>query len=267
MLSIGEFARLAGVSVRMLRHYDHLGLLTPERVDPWSGYRSYGVGQLERANRIVALKDLGFTLDQVGRMLDGGLSQEDVALLLRERREELRSQIAADRHRLAAVEARLRVIQKEIPMTEYIETALPELHVVQQTARIEEMSQIEAEIGYMFTRVNEAIAAAGAAHTGPGVAIYTTDGDGMIAAAAEQIGDAATPAGLERATVPAASRALTGRYEADDLLGIQRAWQDIVAEIDRRGLTPAGPAREVYLETPMDPGGTRWVVDLQQQVA
>lgn len=267
MLSIGEFARLAGVSVRMLRHYDHVGLLVPERVDPWSGYRSYGAAQLERANRIVALKDLGFTLDQVGRMLDGGLSQEDIALLLSERREELRSQIAADRHRLAAVEARLRVIQKEIPMTEYIETALPELHVVQQTARIEEMSQIEAEIGYMFTRVNEAIAAAGAAHTGPGVAIYTTDGDGMIAAAAEQIGDAATPPGLERATVPAASRALTGRYEADDLLGIQRAWQDLVAEGERRGLSVAGPAREVYLETPMDPGGTRWVVDLQQPVA
>lgn len=267
MLSIGEFARLAGVSIRMLRHYDHLGLLTPERVDPYSGYRSYSATQLERANQLIALKDLGFTLEQVGRMLDGGLSTEDTARLLQERREELRSQIAADRNRLSAVEARLRVIQKEIPMTDYTETALPELHVVQLTARIEEMSQIEAEIGYMFTRVGEAIAAAGATRVGPGVAVYTTDGDGMIAAAAEQIGDAATPPGLERATVPAAPRGLTARYEAPDLLGIQRAWQDLVTEMESRGLRAAGPAREIYLETSMDPGGTRWVVDLQQQVA
>ena len=152
-------------------------------------------------------------------------------------------------------------------MSEYIETSLPELDLVQVSARIDDMQQIEAEIGYMFQRVGEAIAAAGAERTGPGVAVYTTDGDAMIAAAAEQIGDAPTPPGLERATAPAAPRALTTRYVAPDLLGIQRAWQDLVGEVAARGLTAAGPAREVYLETPMDPGGTRWVVDLQQQVA
>ena len=80
MLSIGEFARLAGVSVRMLRHYDQLGLLRPERVDPHSGYRRYAAAQLERANQLVALKDLGFTLEQVGVLLDDGtqLSADDI---------------------------------------------------------------------------------------------------------------------------------------------------------------------------------------------
>ncbi|WP_459549829.1 MerR family transcriptional regulator [Nocardia sp. X0981] len=48
-----------------------LGLLVPDRVDPVSGYRYYEVGQLARLNRIIALKELGFTLDQVRRMLDG----------------------------------------------------------------------------------------------------------------------------------------------------------------------------------------------------
>lgn len=267
MLSIGEFARLTGVSVRMLRHYDHLGLLAPDRVDPYSGYRSYGAAQLERANRLIALKDLGFTLEQVGRMLDGGLSSEDLAELLRERREQLRAQIAGDRDRLRSVEARLRVIEKEIPVSEYIEMPLPALDLVQLSAPIEAMQQIEPEIGYMFDRVGAAIAAAGVERTGPGVAVYTTDGDRMIAAAGEQIGEAPTPPGLERATVPAATRALTTRYTASDLLGIQRAWQDLVNEAEARGLTAAGPAREVYLETPMDPDGTRWVVDLQQEVA
>ncbi|WP_296193289.1 MerR family transcriptional regulator [uncultured Microbacterium sp.] len=69
MLSIGEFARLVGVSVRMLRHYDRLGLLVPARVDEYSGYRFYSAAQLDRANRLVALKDLGFRLDEVGESL------------------------------------------------------------------------------------------------------------------------------------------------------------------------------------------------------
>jgi DNA-binding transcriptional MerR regulator len=61
MLNIGEFARLGQVSPRMLRYYDRFGLLVPDRVDPDTGYRSYGVGQLVRLHRLLALRDLGFT--------------------------------------------------------------------------------------------------------------------------------------------------------------------------------------------------------------
>ena len=55
MVNIGEFARYAGVSVRMLRHYDRLGLLQPVRVDPATGYRQYSATQLPRLNRLLAL--------------------------------------------------------------------------------------------------------------------------------------------------------------------------------------------------------------------
>jgi MerR family regulatory protein len=58
--SIGEFARHGRVSVRMLRHYDAIGLLRPACVDPVTGYRSYEVSQLAELNRLIALKDLGF---------------------------------------------------------------------------------------------------------------------------------------------------------------------------------------------------------------
>ena len=267
MLSIGEFARLAGVSVRMLRHYDQLGLLRPQRVDPFSGYRSYGASQLDRANRLVALKDLGFTLEQVGRMLDDGMSSSEVAALLRERRVELAAQIDADRQRLHEVETRLRSIEKENPMSEYTETALPELTIVQLSAKVDEMSQIEEEIGGMFERVGALIEASGATRVGPGVAVYTTVDDGMIAAAAEQIGDAPVPDGLERAVVPRHPRAVSTRFDAADLSGIQAAWQALVAEIERRGLRFDGPAREIYEQTPYDGPGSRWIVDLQQPVA
>lgn len=86
MLSIGEFARLVGVSVRMLRHYDQLGLLAPARVDPFTGYRSYSTQQLSRANELVALKDLGFSLEQVGSLLEEDVDGTRVQSLLLERR-------------------------------------------------------------------------------------------------------------------------------------------------------------------------------------
>ena len=71
MFSIGEFARLGAVSVRALRHYDEIGLLPPAEVDPVTGYRSYSAKQLRQLNRIVALKDLGLTLGQIRKLLDG----------------------------------------------------------------------------------------------------------------------------------------------------------------------------------------------------
>ena len=58
---ISDFARLGQVSVRMLRHYDELGLLRPDHVDPWTGYRSYSPEQLHVLNRLVALKAVSYT--------------------------------------------------------------------------------------------------------------------------------------------------------------------------------------------------------------
>src|SRR3954453_7817166 len=70
MFSIGDFAGLGRVSVRMLRHYDALGLLRPAYVDPHSGYRFYTAAQLRVLNRVIALKDLGFSLHQVQSMIE-----------------------------------------------------------------------------------------------------------------------------------------------------------------------------------------------------
>ena len=113
MFSIGDFANLGRVSVRMLRHYDAIGLLQPAYVDRATGYRSYDAEQLSRLNRIVALKGLGFTLEQVQSILDDEVSVEDLRGMLRLRQAELHSQIAADTARLTQVEARLRIIERE----------------------------------------------------------------------------------------------------------------------------------------------------------
>jgi DNA-binding transcriptional MerR regulator len=69
VLKIGEFARIGQISIKTLRHYDALGLLKPSRIDAESGYRFYEMGQLADVIRIQALKDCGFSLDEIARLL------------------------------------------------------------------------------------------------------------------------------------------------------------------------------------------------------
>jgi DNA-binding transcriptional MerR regulator len=113
MFTIGDFAKLGRVSVRMLRHYDAIGLLTPVVVDPTSGYRFYNAEHLRRLNRVIALKDLGFTLQQVQAILDDQVDVVELRGMLRLRRAQLEAQMTADAARLTGVEARLRMIEKE----------------------------------------------------------------------------------------------------------------------------------------------------------
>ena len=69
MLKIGLFSKLSRVSVRMLRHYDEVGLLAPSEVDPMTGYRYYSERQLITAGRIAALRALGFGLSETRELL------------------------------------------------------------------------------------------------------------------------------------------------------------------------------------------------------
>ena len=115
MFKIGDFSRLAQVSVRMLRHYDKLGLLTPGQTDKWTGYRYYTIDQLPRLNRIVALNGLGLTLQEIGDLLGGGnaLPPEQLRGMLMLRRVELERELEERRWQLASVEARLQQIEQE----------------------------------------------------------------------------------------------------------------------------------------------------------
>jgi DNA-binding transcriptional MerR regulator len=85
MIKIGDFARLSQVSVVTRRYYDEMDLLKPVRVDVFTGYRFYSADQLPLLNRILALKDLGFSLEQIKLMLPcwNGSMPTDIRLLVR----------------------------------------------------------------------------------------------------------------------------------------------------------------------------------------
>ena len=82
MLKIGEFSQLGQVSIRMLRHYDEMGLLKPTHIDRFTDYRYYSVEQLSRLNRLRALKDLGFSLEQIRPLLDDTIPADQLRVML-----------------------------------------------------------------------------------------------------------------------------------------------------------------------------------------
>ncbi|MGB2948104.1 MAG: helix-turn-helix domain-containing protein, partial [Rhodococcus sp. (in: high G+C Gram-positive bacteria)] len=96
MFTIGEFASIGRVSIRMLRHYDQIGLLTPARVDPYTGYRFYDGRQFETLGRVLEFKDLGFRLDEVKRIVDGDLDDAALREMLAAKRAEVASRIDLD---------------------------------------------------------------------------------------------------------------------------------------------------------------------------
>src|ERR1700736_5736778 len=111
MLTIGEFARLGQISPRMLRHYDEIGLLRPDDVNPATGYRSYRVAQLDRLHRLLALRDLGFGLDQTGLLLHEDLPLEQLRGMLRLRQVTIEETVAEEQARLRRVAAHLRALE------------------------------------------------------------------------------------------------------------------------------------------------------------
>ena len=119
MIKIGDFSKLSRVSVKTLRFYDEMGLLKPVEVDRFSGYRYYEFRQLARLYRLLALKDLGFSLEEIGPLLDGDLSAEQLRGMLKLRQAEIRQRVAEEVARLARVELWLRQIEQENSMSAY----------------------------------------------------------------------------------------------------------------------------------------------------
>lgn len=113
MLRIGDFSKLAQVPVATLRYYDQLGLLKPAQVDKFTEYRYYTVDQLPRLNRILALKDLGFSLEQIERLLNDNISIQELRGMLLLRQADAERQIVEEQAQLARVAARLREIEEE----------------------------------------------------------------------------------------------------------------------------------------------------------
>jgi DNA-binding transcriptional MerR regulator len=272
MFTIGDFARHGRVSVRMLRHYDATGLLRPAKVDPATSYRFYAASQLAQLNRIVALKDLGFTLEQVRVMVEEQLSVEELHGMLRLRRAQLQSQIATDSSRLAQVEARLRIIEMEgiMPDQDVQIKKIPAVRVAELIAPAAslEPDSITPVIRPLYGELGRRLGEAGLTPAGPGVAYYVDapDGDGVLVHASVPVNaDADTGAehGVQIVDLPEIGQAATVVHHGS-MDNVLATIQVLARWIDENGYRSAGYPRELYLECPEDQD--QWVTELQEPV-
>ncbi|HIT76579.1 MAG TPA: MerR family DNA-binding transcriptional regulator [Candidatus Avipropionibacterium avicola] len=157
LMSIGELADRTGVSRRMLRHWDDLGLLEPAQVDPVTGYRRYAASQSGRVHAITTLRGWGFGLDEVGRLLEGDLTAERLLDLLRSGEQDLVDQVRTARASLTAVRRRIRSIERGVAMsaTSLALQSLPALQI--RGLRVEVGD--ETGIGHAVSELSAAVRA------------------------------------------------------------------------------------------------------------
>ena len=271
MFSIGEFARHGRVSVRMLRHYDAIGLLGPASVDAASGYRFYQAGQLAELNRIIALKDLGFTLQQVQAILAEQVSAAELRGMLKLRRAEIHAHIEAETARLARVEARLLSIEDEarVPVDGVVVKRLAPVRVgeLTSTAAGYEPEAITPVIQPLYDELWCLIVSAGVSAAGPAIAYYedAPAGDGAIVvhATVPVVAELGVDYGFTIVDLPEVDSvaAIIHHGSMDDVLSTGQA---LARWIDANGYRSAGYAREVTLEHNEDPD--QWVTELQQPI-
>jgi DNA-binding transcriptional MerR regulator len=248
MFQIGEFSRLSRVSVRMLRHYDQLGLLSPAKTDALTGYRYYSAEQLPRLNRILALRDLGFSLQQIGGLLEEDLPAEQLLGMLKLRRAEIEQQMEVETARLARLEARMGDLAGKGPARDYdviVREVEPQL-----AATLREVAPNDERIQVMFEEVETFAAHAGArADKAPLTIYYDPD-------YREEEIDAEVAVPLKRA-VPASGRIQVRELEripeaacvvhTGSYATLSQAYNAVLAWADANGYRLAGPVREVYL--------------------
>ncbi len=258
---IGDFARLGQVSVRMLRHYDQMGLLSPASVDQWTGYRSYSPEQLSVLNRIVALKDLGLSLDQVSHIVANRVSAEELRGMLRLCQVKVEEEMRVAGSRLAAVESRLRMIEREDTMsTDYVVKTIDGVRLAAVTGTLEP-DRLGDLIGPMFDQVQSVLELVHASLSTP-IATYAETEEGMDVVVGFAY-DGEAPGDLTIVNLPA-EKAVCGVH-LGPMNKISESWQAIHRWVAENGYEYAGPCRELYVRAESE-DQQDWVTELQQPV-
>ncbi len=258
MFTIGDFANLGRVSIRMLRHYDSIGVLHPAAVDPVNGYRLYNADQLSRLNRVVALKDLGFTLAEVQSILENAVDAMELRGMLRLRRAQLEAQLDVDTARLRGVEARLRIIEEEGTMStqDVVLKPVDSVRIAEMSARAEtfQTDDIAPTIQALYPQLMRNLGAAQVQPTGCAIAYYVPVDDSVIIHAGITVSAEPLPGRpFQILDLPAIGTAATLIHHGS-MDHVEASFQTLANWIESNGYRTAGYSREFYLDyDPEDP--------------
>jgi DNA-binding transcriptional MerR regulator len=257
MFRIGDFSRIARVSGRLLRYYDSIGLLSPQRIDPVTGYRYYSAGQLGRLNRILALKELGLSLEQIARMVDDEISTDEIRGMLMLKKTDLERTLSTEATRLRHVASRLQQIDEQGSLRDYdvvVKSAAsqPYLAVRRSYHRLDEAIAALREVTHTVTaRVPAAIREALVVVAHSDFEEENLDLEIGCSLKRELTRSIALPGGqkMARSELPAVEHLATlvrsgPNYQSHLAFGALGVW------MEANDFQIAGPSREVFLEVP-----------------
>jgi predicted transcriptional regulator YdeE/DNA-binding transcriptional MerR regulator len=263
MIKIGDFSKLAHVSVKTLHHYGDLGLLEPAHIDHYSGYRYYTLEQLAVLNRILALKDLGLSLEQIAQLLHEDLSAAEMRGMLRLKRMELATRVEEEQARLRRVEHRLRQIEQE-GLACGAEVALKPVPaqtvLLAQVVAASEEALLPARNSLLILLQNH-LDQARLKPAGPWFTLMDdlpyietdlelTMGVGVQLQGGQRAGDwAGTPVRLQEL---AATPSMASVIHTGESVALPQTYSSLYAWTQANGYQPSGPFRELYLS---DAGG------------
>jgi len=243
MYKIGEFARLTQVPIRTLRYYDRIGVLVPAQVAP-SGYRGYAAEQLEDMNRILVLKDLGLSLDEIRALLRDRATVADLRGVLRAKHAELERRVDAERRRLARAAARLALLDDGDaagPRIVVRDTAPQWIASKRKTVRAhDDCEALFEELAHSLRRHRLPRGERGAIWHACAPGKIDCEVFAVVPARIEVRGATVREAPAQRV----AALVYRGDHDYLPAYGALRAW------IGRAGLAIAGPKRELFLRSP-----------------
>jgi DNA-binding transcriptional MerR regulator len=255
MFNIGDFSKICQVPVSALRYYADLELLVPASIDRFTGFRYYELDQLPRLNRILALKDMGLSLEEIGRLLNEEVSADEMRGMFRLQQAKIQQQVEEEMARLARVAARLREIEKEgkMPNQDVVLKSIEPVHVIS----IREIIPTPTTVGKLLNEGFGALARQGIQPAAAPQAIYhdeefkltDMDVEVVIPVAGSVTEDMVLADGrafIVRDLPPVSSAASVVHVGGYD--GLTATYQALGKWIEANGYRIAGASREIYLK-------------------
>jgi effector-binding domain-containing protein len=249
LVSIGQFSKMTRLSVKALRLYDEIGLVSPAYVDPSSRYRYYELGQANRAEAVRILRMVEMPLDEIRAILEID-DPELVHKQLVAHRERLAERLAAQERTLAYLESLIQRKEGIMPYDVQLVEATPQL--VAATKVNTSLSRIGSDIGSGFGALVMALGHHGTTPAGAPLIVYhdvidqETDGAIEICVPVdEEFPDTGDVCGRELEGGSMATTVHHGPYEQ-----IAPAYHTLTGWISDHGHDVAGPPRETYLNDP-----------------
>lgn len=241
-------------------------------MDDWSGYRYYTLEQLPRLYRILALKDLGFSLDEIAGLLRRNLAPEEMTRLLRGKQAEMQQRVAEEGARLARVETRLRQLEQENAMPDYdvrLKKVEP-LLVASVRDIIPNWDQVNPTFNRLFDEVYEYASRQGVAFAGPRLDLWHEEGP---PSGADMPVEAACPIATP---IPESERIKVYHLPAVETMAstihhgpftrIGQAHEAVIRWAEANSRRLCGPSREVYLQYERDGDPNAYVTEVQYPI-